>query len=71
MQQKRFFKTAFIVVFTFQKEGRCNYLQTIETRTKVVFTFQKEGRCNGYLVNDSFPIYFLYFLGYTSSLFIY
>ena len=37
----------------------------------VVFTFQKEGRCNGYLVNDSFPICFLCFLGYTSSLFIY
>ena len=30
-------------------------------RNPVVFTFQKEGRCNRYLVNDSFPIYFLYF----------
>ena len=64
-------KDTVYVVFTFQKEGRCNCHRYDRGEDLVVFTFQKEGRCNGYLVNDSFPICFLCFLGYTSSLFIY
>ena len=35
-----------IVVFTFQKEGRCNYKGLLAEYGLVVFTFQKEGRCN-------------------------
>ena len=34
------------VVFTFQKEGRCNRKQRRKRTMPVVFTFQKEGRCN-------------------------
>ena len=36
------------VVFTFQKEGRCNRMREVPFRRGVVFTFQKEGRCNLY-----------------------
>ena len=35
-----------LVVFTFQKEGRCNYINQNKNKQTVVFTFQKEGRCN-------------------------
>ena len=34
------------VVFTFQKEGRCNEKAFLQSYNPVVFTFQKEGRCN-------------------------
>ena len=34
------------VVFTFQKEGRCNFYNMDFNDGFVVFTFQKEGRCN-------------------------
>ena len=34
------------VVFTFQKEGRCNHYFELMPIATVVFTFQKEGRCN-------------------------
>ena len=37
---------SYIVVFTFQKEGRCNTQSDPLLTVMVVFTFQKEGRCN-------------------------
>ena len=40
--------SALSVVFTFQKEGRCNVTVSCNVSVLVVFTFQKEGRCNNY-----------------------
>ena len=46
MQQPKMKSLIGCVVFTFQKEGRCNSIYEARWQLPVVFTFQKEGRCN-------------------------